>query len=349
MLSDSCLQMHEPRKWNAAGTPPLDAHIRTSQQSAKGRQIMPFDSQRAHPSPTGASLNLYTRRAQGTARGVIQVNHGLAEHAARYARFADALAAHGFHTYAHDHRGHGRTKAPDALRGIFGTPNGSAKVLADIDAVHDLMAAENPGLPVIIFGHSMGGIIALNYVLRHSSRIHATAIWNANFSAGLLGRAAQAILAWERFRRGSDVPSRLLPKLTFQDWAKKIPNRRTDFDWLSHDDAEVDKYVADPLCGWDASVSLWQDLFGFVFFGADGRNFAAVRKDLPVNLAGGAEDPSTFGGKAVKNLAERMRRMGFSNLVSKIYPETRHESLNELNRDMITADFIAWAKSVASL
>ena len=307
---------------------------------------MPYDSQRAHPSPTGASLNLYTRRAKGDARAVIQINHGLAEHAARYARFADALAAEGFHTYAHDHRGHGHTKAPDAPQGMFAATGGMAKVVADIDALHDLIAEEHPGLPVIAFGHSMGGIITLNYAFKHSERLGGAAVWNANFSAGLLGRVAQGMLAWEKFRLGSDVPSRILPKLTFQDWAKKTPNHRTGFDWLSHDTAEVDKYVADPLCGWDASVSLWQDLFGLIFAGADDRNFLAVRKDLPVSLVGGAEDPSAFGGKAVEHLAGRMRRMGFSNLVSTIYPQTRHESLNELNRDIITADFVAWVKKI---
>ena len=309
---------------------------------------MPFDNQRAHPSPTGATLNLYTRRANTDARGVIQINHGLAEHAARYGRFADALAAHGFHTYAHDHRGHGYTKAPDAPQGVFGEPDGRAKVIADIDCVHDLIARENPGLPVIVFGHSMGGIVTLNYVLRHSLRVKAAAVWNANFSAGLLGRAAQVLLAFERFRLGSDVPSRIVPKLTFEDWARKIPNARTGFDWLSRDTAEVDEYVADPLCGWNASVSLWGDIFGFVFYGADDANFSAVRKDLPFNLVGGAEDPSTFGGKAVTNLALRMRRMGFSSVVSTIYPETRHESLNELNRNMITEDFAGWAKAVVA-
>jgi alpha-beta hydrolase superfamily lysophospholipase len=309
---------------------------------------MPFDRRRAHPSPTGATLNLYTRHATGPARGVIQVNHGIAEHAARYARFADAMAAHGFHVYAHDHRGHGYTKAPDAPPRVFGTSDGGAKVIADIDVVHDLIAAENPGLPVIIFGHSMGGLVALNYVLSHSRRVQAAAVWNANFLAGLLGRAALVILAFERFRLGSDVPSRILPRLTFQDWAGKMPGRRTDFDWLSHDTAEVDAYVADPLCGWNASVSMWRDVFDYVFRGASDTNFSDVRKDLPFHLVGGAEDPSTFGGKAVANLASRLRRMGFSNVVSTIYPQTRHESLNELNRNVITEDFAAWAKGVAS-
>jgi alpha-beta hydrolase superfamily lysophospholipase len=318
--------------------------------SRKGGENMPFDDRRILVSPTGASLNLFTRRPEGPARAVVQINHGLAEHAARYARFADFLSRRGFHTYAHDHRGHGFTTAPDVSRGMFGRPDGGAKVIADVAAVHDLIAKEHPGLPVIVFGHSMGGLITLNFVLRHSAGVHAAAIWNVNFSAGIAGRAARAILAWEKFRLGSDVSSRLLPKLTFQAWGRQIPNHRTAFDWLSRDPAEVDKYVADPLCGWDASVSLWQDLFGFVFHGADISNFSAVRKDLPFHLVGGEKDPATDGGKAVTDLAARMTRMGFSNLNSTVYAETRHESLNEVNRDIIMEDFAGWAdKAVARL
>lgn len=309
---------------------------------------MSFDDQRACRSPTGASLNLYMKKASLNPRGVIQINHGLAEHAARYGRFAGALAARGFHVYAHDHRGHGHTRAPDAPAGMFAVKDGAAKVVADVGAVHDLIAAEHPNAPVIVFGHSMGGLIAMNFLLRHSKRVAAAAIWNANFSAGLLGRLAQAILAWERFRLGSDVPSQVLPRLTFQAWAKQIPDRRTEFDWLSRDPAEVDKYVADPLCGWNASVSMWTDVFRFIFYGADDCNFEAVRKDLPVNLVGGEKDPASDGGKAVRHLAERMKRMGFSNLTSRIYADTRHESLNELNRDLITEDFAAWAERIAS-
>jgi len=303
---------------------------------------MPFDTTTTLASPTGAKLNLYFRHAEAPARAVVQINHGLAEHGARYARFADFLAARGCHVYAHDHRGHGATTAPDAPKGRFAGNDGLDVVVADVAAIHDHIAGQHPGLPVIIFGHSMGGLIALNFVLRHSERIAAAAIWNANFSAGILGRLAQAILAFERFRLGSDVPSRMLPKLTFGDWAKKIPNRRTEFDWLSRDVSEVDAYVADPLCGWDASVSMWIDVFDLVFTGADDRNFAGVRRDLPFNLVGGQRDPATDGGKAVEALAARMRRMGFSNLVSKVYPETRHESLNEINREPIMADFAGW-------
>lgn len=304
-----------------------------------------FGPAEALGSPTGATLNLYTRLAEGDAKAVVQINHGLAEHAARYGRFAEFLAGRGFHVYAHDHRGHGGTTAPDAPPRSFGSGSGADMVIADVNAVHNEIASRHPGLPVIVFGHSMGGLIALGFVLKHPGRAAAAAIWNANFSGGVAGRAAQAILAWERFRLGSDVPSRALPKLTFQSWAKQVPERRTEFDWLSRDAVEVDKYIADPLCGWDASVGMWQAVFRLAFLGADDRSFDAVRRDLPFKVVGGEKDPATSGGKAIEDLARRMRRMGFSNLVSTVYAETRHESLNELNRNVIMEDFAAWAES----
>jgi alpha-beta hydrolase superfamily lysophospholipase len=303
---------------------------------------MPFDDQISLASPTGAALNLYARRAAGPGRAVVQINHGLAEHAARYAGFADFLAARGIHTYAHDHRGHGFTTAPDAPLGRFAASGGSDKVLADVLAVHDHIATAHPDLPVVVFGHSMGALIALNFVLAHSARIRGAALWNADFSAGLAGRAALAALAWEKFRLGSDMPSRIMPQVTFRAWNRQVGEDRTAFDWLSRDHAVVDAYVADPLCGFDASVSLWRDLFGFVFTAADDGNFAAVRKDLPFNLVGGSGDPYTRGGKTMTRLADRMRAMGFSNPVSTIYAENRHESLNELNRDVVMQDFAAW-------
>lgn len=310
-----------------------------------------FDDQRTVDTPSGARLNLFVKKpAQAphapAPRAIVQINHGFAEHAGRYARFADYLAERGIATYAHDHRGHGYTRAAGAPMGRFAEEDGAAMVVEDIAAVHTLIAAENPGVPVFVFGHSMGGLVALNFVLRHSERIAGAAIWNANFSAGLLGRLAQAILAWERFRMGSDVPSRLLPRLTFQTWSRQFDRAGRSADWLSRDAAEVEKYVADPLCGWDASVSMWEDVFRFVFTGADDRNFAPVRRTLPFHLVGGESDPATDKGKAVKALARRLRRMGFKDVTTTIYAETRHEGLNEVNRDLIMADFVSWLDRV---
>jgi alpha-beta hydrolase superfamily lysophospholipase len=296
------------------------------------------------PTPTGAILALRHMPARLTAIGVVHVNHGLAEHSGRYARFATALSQSGFHVYAHDHRGHGATRAPDAPLGRFAERDGTKKVLADIDAVHDHIATRHPGLPLLIFGHSMGGIVVLDAVLRRSHHLAGAAIWNANVSAGAMARLALALLAWERFRRGADLPSRILPRLTFQAWGRALPDARTPFDWLSRDPAEVDAYIADPLCGWDPSVSMWRDVFRMILTASDDRGYTPVRRTLPFHLVGGGADPSTDNGKAVEALAARMNRMGFSNLQTRIWPNNRHEGLNDLDRQVVTEDFIEWAR-----
>ena len=303
---------------------------------------MTFASSSTLASPTGAALRLYHEPASAAPRGIVHINHGLAEHAARYARFAKALSAAGYHVFAHDHRGHGFTKAPDAPMGRFAEKDGGQKVLDDVLTVRRHASAAHPGLPLIIFGHSMGGLIAMNSVLRNPDGLAGAAVWNCNFSAGALGLLAKLILAGERMFLGSDVPSMVLPKLTFGDWAKKETDGRTAFDWLSRDQTEVDKYVADPLCGWNGSVSMWQDIFTFVFKGADDASFANVPKSLPFNLHGSAHDASTDFGKALLQLAGRMRKIGFTRVTLDLHSDDRHECLNDLNRDDVTTAFIAW-------
>ena len=308
---------------------------------------MEFTNNRIVKTGTGANLNLNIMESTTQpARAVVQINHGLAEHSARYARFAAFLANKGIVTYAHDHRGHGLTKAPDAPLGSFGKGDVARKVIDDVLSIHELIAIERPNLPVIVFGHSMGGLITMNFVQQHSHRMKAAAVWNSNFTAGIAGNAAKLILAWEKFRLGSDVPSRLLPRLTFGAWEKATTDGRTPFDWLSRDTSEVDLYVADPLCGWDASINLWQGVFDFIFAGADDAKFADIRRELPFNLVGGENDPATDGAKATRNLANRMSKMGFHDVTLRIYPQTRHESLNELNRDVIMNDFAQWLEKV---
>ncbi len=303
---------------------------------------MAWDRATTLTSPTGAGLNVFSRLPEGTPRALVQINHGLAEHAGRYARFADFLASQGFAAYAQDHRGHGGTRATDAPRGTFAGKDGAQKVIGDVLALHDHIGREHPGVPVVLFGHSMGGLIALNFLMRHGDRIAAAAIWNANFSAGLPGRLAQAILRYERFRLGSDVPSRILPRLTFQAWGASIPNARTPFDWLSHDEAEVAKYIADPACGWDASVGLWRDVFSLIFSGATFDQLRNIPRGMPIHLAGGSEDPATNNGRAVAQLADRLKSAGLSDVTTKIYAGTRHETLNGLCREEAMADFAAW-------
>ena len=293
-------------------------------------------------SPTGAGLALRVQEATVPATGLLLISHGLAEHAGRYQRFAEFMSAKGFSVYAHDHRGHGSTTATDAHLGRFAQSDGVGKVIDDLRAVRERAASDHPGLPVFLLGHSMGGLIALNAAERDPHLYAGLAVWNSNFNPGIAGRAGQAILALERMFKGSDVPSAMLPRLTFETWGKSIPGHRTAFDWLSHDPAEVARYIDDPLCGFDASVSLWIDLFRLAFAGAAADRLRRLAKDLPIHLVGGGEDPATNGGREIRWLAARMRAAGLTRVTEIVYPAMRHETLNETGRESAMRDFADW-------
>src|SRR5690606_4417273 len=139
--------------------------------------------------------------------------------------------------------------SPEAPIGCFADRNGADKVIDDVLAIREIAVSEHPGLPLVLFGHSMGGLVALNTAIAKPEGFQALAIWNANFNTGVAGRFARYLLAIERMLRGSDTESVILPRATFGAWSKSVADRKTDFDWLSCDADEVSAYVGDPLCG----------------------------------------------------------------------------------------------------
>lgn len=309
-----------------------------------------FDNPTDLGSPTGATLNLYHLAPESPPRAVVQINHGLAEHALRYREFARLLVKNGFAVLAHDHRGHGHTRAPDAIQGVFSrAASGEAwlPVIDDILAIHDHADQRFPGVPVITFGHSMGGTLAINFALTHPDRSAALAVWNANFRYGLSGRLGQGLLRTERLMFGSDVPSRILPRLTFDAWDRSISRAGTGFDWLSHDPARVQAYIDDPLCGWSPSVSLWQDIFAMGYRAADPSALSALPATLPIQMVAGGQDPMTNGGRAVDWYAKRLRAAGLTAVTCRIYEDMRHETLMESappGAETAMLDFVKWAR-----
>lgn len=299
-------------------------------------------SRKTLESPTGANLALYVWDDVKAPKGVVHINHGMSEHCTRYDRFANALNKAGYAAIAHDHRGHGETTAPDAHLGLYAKSDGWDKVLGDVDAVNAHIRDARPDVPIVLFGHSMGSIIGLNYAIRHSERMDACALWNSGVDGGPLLWVYGVLLAIERSYKGSDVPSAIASKLTFETWNKKFAPNRTPSDWLSKDEAEVDKYVADPLCGFNACNGLWRDLLKGIRVGAKDEELRKIKSDLPMHLLAGGEDPCSDNGKAVERLAKRMKNVGMTKLTSLVYKDNRHEALNETNRDLVTADFISW-------
>lgn len=293
-------------------------------------------------SPTGATLSVRTMAPAGLPRAVVQINHGMAEHCARYDRFARFLSRRGYATIAHDHRGHGLTTAPDAGLGIFGARDGWRKVIGDVSHVSRHVRTLHPGVPVVTFGHSMGAMIALDFCTSRPGESDAAAIWNASFDTPAALHILVALLKGERFFKGSDTPSRLAIMATFEDWNRKFRPNRTGFDWLSRDTAEVDAYVADPLCGFPVSTGAWLDVVAAIRRAGSTEALAGLRKDMPFHLCAGAMDPSTSGGSAIRRLAQRMRSAGMTDVTETVFDGARHEGLNETNRDDIMNAFADW-------
>ncbi len=292
----------------------------------------------------GVPIHVYawTPDTVAGAKGVIHIAHGLAEHAARYARVAEALTAAGYLVYANDHRGHGQTaQSPDDL-GFFAPRGGASLCVADLAGMIAQWKTAHPGLPVVLLGHSMGSFLAQQYMIDHGDTINAVVLSGSN------GKPTRDIhvmrlLAWcERLRLGRKGKSPLLHKLAFEDLNKRFEPGRTRLDWLSRDGQEVDKYIADPLCGFVASAQLWLDLGGLVLRAAKPANQARIPKDLPVYIFAGAADPVNGKLKGLQQLLGAYARAGLENVSHTFYPEGRHEMLNEINRDEVTRDLIGW-------
>jgi alpha-beta hydrolase superfamily lysophospholipase len=262
----------------------------------------------------------------GPPRGAVQIAHGLAEHAARYARFAGALNGAGFLAYATDHRGHGRTGR--ASLGDLGRA-GFDGLIADVAQYGAGLADEHPGLPLFLFGHSMGSFAAQAVITEHSDR-YAGAV--------LSGSTALDVLAAAMADAPPDAPAGL-------EAFNAAFEHRTGFEWLSRDTVEVDEYVADPWCGFDVPDETLPSLFTPAARLADPAVLAGIRDDLPILIASGSDDPLAGGGDLVEVLGRRYRDAGIDDVTVTVYPGGRHEILNETNRDEVTADLIAWLEA----
>ena len=296
-------------------------------------------------SSTGAKLNVYSLLPTKDVKAIIHIAHGMVEHANRYSRFANELCKSGYAVYSHDIRGHGHTKAQDAPQGVFAKSNGFLAILKDQNDVITLAKERHPNIPIICFGHSLGSIINLNFALRYPEMVNALACWNSGIETGILPRASRIILSIESFFRNPNLPSLIAWKLSFSAWNSKFKPNRTDFDWLSQDENEVDLYVNDSLCGFEASISMWKDILEGVFFAGNKKNLMKLEKTLPIHIIGGANDPCTNNGKDMEKLALKLKNNGMPDVTCSILKDTRHESLNEVNRDQTTKELINWLDS----
>ncbi|HEV2257693.1 MAG TPA: alpha/beta hydrolase [Streptosporangiaceae bacterium] len=277
-------------------------------------------------SPDGAQITAYRWDPDGEPRAVIQLTHGMGEHARRYDHVARALNDAGFAVYAQDHRGHGASADPDAL-GDLGQGSWTALV-DDIGLLSARIRTEHPGLPLILLGHSMGSFAVQQYLLDHSADVDGVV---------LTGTAAIDVL---------EPALDLDQPLDLAMFNAAFQPARTDFDWLSRDETIVDAYIADPYCGFGIDPGSTKLMFLGARRVADPAQVAAMRPGLPLYVAVGENDPVNGGLALLTPLTDRYAAAGLTDVTVRTYPGARHEVLNETNRDEIIGELISWIDRV---
>ncbi len=272
----------------------------------------------------GATIPVHRWRPRTAPLAVVIVSHGLAEHALRYRWAATGLAAHGYAVYANDHRGHGMAAVPGRL-GDFGA-GGFDGLVADLRQVVWLAATENPGTPIFLLGHSMGAWAAQRFLIENSH-----AVCGAAMSGGsALDLLYKALGGRDPLADGKS------------DAFAPID---TPFAWLSRDQAVVDRYMDDPLCGFAVSRASHDSLSGAGPRLRDPAELRRIRPDLPVLMLSGTRDPVNGFLDYFAVQMERYRGAGLRNLEARVYPDARHEVLNEINRAEVLDDLVAWLGS----
>ena len=283
-------------------------------------------------------IHLQSWAPPGDARGVIQMLHGLGEHIGRYERFAYAAVGRGYVVYGHDHRGHGLS---EGTRGYFADEDGWHKVVEDVRLVHDHIREIHGTLPVIMLGHSMGSFIAETFAMHYGGRLQGLLLSGSSWPQRIQVLPGRLLAKLESLRVGKRGDSAFINALGFGAFNKPFRPVRTEMDWLSRDEAEVDRYIADPLCGAPFTCGLWLDFLGGLFDLGSDKSLARIPADLPILITGGGADP-VGGDKGMTRLAMHYMQTMHQRVKLKIYPEGRHEMLNEINREEVTIDWLDW-------
>ena len=281
----------------------------------------------------------------GEVRAVLQIAHGVAEHIYRYAPFMEFLANHGFVVVANDHLGHGKTAENEQELCFFAEKDGWNDVVSDMDQLHKLTAAKYPDVPYFLFGHSMGSFLTRTYIIDHPEGLKGAIISGTGQNPAAVVAAGKLMAKLEMIDNGPMYHSPTLDKLAFGSYNKKYDHVRTKLDWLTRDEAIVDQYIADPLCGAMATAGMFHDMMGGLQYIWKTENLNKMNKATPVYFMAGDGDPVGNYGEGVKKVYNRFLKVGCKDVKLKLYKDGRHEMLNELNKDEVYADILDWLNS----
>lgn len=292
----------------------------------------------------GATLHVYRwPEAAAPLRGMVAIAHGMAEHAARYDAFARYLNSRGYLVETHDHRGHGRTATNAEELGFFAEQDGWKRVMADLAERLADMRTRQPDLQLALFGHSMGSFMAQQVLYQAPQHVAAAILSGSNGKPLPIAALGRYLARLERLRLGRHGRSNLLTRMSFGEFNRRFRPNRTAFDWLSRDAAQVDAYIADPLCGFVCTTQMWIDLLDALPVLSKPDNRAKIPEAMPVLLLSGDADPV---GVNLSELASGYDKVGMERVSVKLYDDGRHEMLNEINREEVFADVANWLDAV---
>lgn len=297
------------------------------------------------PSATGVGTIRAERYEPDDGRfdGVMVIHHGMAEHRKRYRRFIEFLCDHGIAVYMHDMASHGESRQEGGERGWFGEKDGWKGLIADYREMVRRAGKENPGKPIIALGHSMGSFLVRMYLADGGKDGIRCAIIMGTGGPNPAAAAGKTLAGMIGAVRGKKHQSRLINTMAFGAYGKNFEGR-TDFDWLTRDQGIVDQYIADPDCGYLFTVQGMHALISVNLASNQDSWYQAVPKDLPILLISGEQDPVGDYGKGVRTVGQKLKESGHTRVTVKLYPEARHEVLNELNRDEVAHYILDWIK-----
>ncbi len=292
----------------------------------------------------GGVLRLHSWLPDGEPLRVLQVSHGMAEHAGRYHPLAAAMTAVGTAVYVLDQRGHGYSAGPRG-HGHLADQRGWDLLLADQLQVNRLIHLRHPCVPVVLIGHDIGSVVVQCYLLAYSCSVTAAVLSGTNYQPRWLCHLGHLIARMECWRLGPLGRSALIEWLSFGSFNRSFRPNRTRCDWLSRDAAAVDAYLADPLCGFRCSNQLWCDLCEGLERINPPQKLASIDTSLPVLILGGSHDPVSCGHR-LRHLRDALLKAGMRHVELHLYPEARHDLFQESNREEIFADLRCWLEQL---
>ncbi len=273
---------------------------------------------------------------------VVQIVHGAAEHMGRYEEFAQFLTDRGIMVTGEDHLGHGKTVKKDDTLGYFCENDPATVIVRDVHRLKKLTQDQYPGVPYVIFGHSLGSFMLRDYMTRYGKGISGAIISGTGYYAKGAVRMAKTLTSVQKKFKGSKYISSYLNKLVFKSNNKAFEPANTGFDWFTKEADRVAAYVADPLCGFPFTINGFEALFQLLSGLNEKEELEKVPKDLPMLVVSGAEDPVGENGKGVRAVADALKETGHTRLELKLYENDRHELLNETDREAVMQDIYQW-------